>query len=129
MASTDLRVFLWRLLRLLVSGMSEGMSNDAAHAGGRCQRARKAGWGINPQFQLENGPILASLFAAITNPKKFPYHFYRRHRNGEDQFIGALTERRRKPERITHASIMMWAKLIARKDILEERVYFIREEI
>jgi len=65
----------------------------------------------------------------MENPMKFAYKFYRRRRSGEDQFIGALTERRRKPERITHVSIMMWAKNMARKDVLEERVYFTREEI
>ncbi len=72
---------------------------------------------------------MASKFSNPKTPKEFTYQFYRRHRGGEDQFLGALTERRRKPERITHASIMMWAKLIARKDVLEDRVYFIRQEI
>ena len=72
---------------------------------------------------------MGSLFTIIKNQKVFAYHFYRRHRDGEDQYVCTLTERRRKPERITHASIMMWAKLIARKDVLEEKVYFIREEI
>jgi hypothetical protein len=61
--------------------------------------------------------------------KIFVYHFYRRERNGEDQFIGTLREKRRKKERITHASIMNWAKIHAPKDVFEERVYFERIEI
>jgi len=65
----------------------------------------------------------------MINKKNFLYQFYRRDRNGEDQFICSLIERRKEPERITHASIMNWAKLIAPKDVLEERVYFVRVEI
>ena len=91
----------------------------------------QAGWGIHSQSNLrrKGGAILAPPFATMKDQKLFSYQFYRRHRDGEDQFIGALTERRTRPERITHASIMTWAKLIARKDVLEERVYFIREEM
>ncbi len=66
---------------------------------------------------------------AMNAGKNFVYRFYRRDRNGEDQFIGSLTERRKRPERITYASIMMWAKLLSPKDVLEERVYFDRWEI
>jgi len=65
-----------------------------------------------------------------TNDKNiFAYHFYRRNRNGEDQHIGTLTERRKKTERITHFSIMNWVKNIAFKDVYEERVYFVRVKI
>ncbi|MBP1716151.1 MAG: hypothetical protein H6Q42_4354 [Deltaproteobacteria bacterium] len=65
---------------------------------------------------------------ATNGNKNFVYHFYRRERNGEDQFIGSLKERRKSPERITHASIMNWAKNLAPKDIFEERVYFVQWE-
>ncbi len=68
---------------------------------------------------------------AEDNHKKnnFVYYYYRRERNGEDQLIGTLTERRRNPERITHASIMNWAKQLAPEDVLNDRVYFVRWEI
>ena len=54
------------------------------------------------------------------------YEFYRRVRNEEDQFFGTLPERRKDPKRITHASIMNWAKIIVPEDIFNDRVYFIR---
>jgi len=65
----------------------------------------------------------------LNNKKNFVYYFYRRERGGEDQFIGSLREKRRNPERITHASIMNWAKKLSPKDVFEERVYFERLEI
>jgi len=65
----------------------------------------------------------------MNKEKNFVYHFYRHDRNGEDQFIGSLRERRKTPQRITHASIMNWAKILAPKDVFEERVYFDRWEI
>jgi len=65
----------------------------------------------------------------MNNKNKFLYQFYRRNRNGEDQFVGSLIERRKKTERITHASIMNWGKLLAPKDVFEERLYFVRVEI
>ncbi len=49
--------------------------------------------------------------------------------NGEDQFVGSLMEKRKNLERITHASIMNWVKLLTSKDLFEERVYFVRVEI
>jgi hypothetical protein len=55
------------------------------------------------------------------------YEFYRRAENGEDEdrLIGVLPERRKDPERITHQSIMNWAKLLVpEKDVIENRVYF-----
>jgi hypothetical protein len=65
----------------------------------------------------------------MNNKNIFEYQFYRRNRYGEDQHIGTLTEKRKKPERITHFSIMNWVKDIAFKDVFEERVYFLRVEI
>lgn len=69
------------------------------------------------------------LFRKRIIKKTIVYDFYRRERNEEDKFIGSLRERREKPERITNASIMNWAKLLAPKDVLEGRVYFVRLEI
>ncbi len=57
------------------------------------------------------------------------YKFYRCMWNGEDQFIGSLMEKRKNPERITHASIMNWVKLLTSEDLFEERIYFVRVEI
>jgi hypothetical protein len=57
------------------------------------------------------------------------YEFYRRERNAEDRFIGTLTEKRKKTERITYFSIMNWMKNIAFRDVFEERVYFVRVKI
>jgi len=62
------------------------------------------------------------------NQKNILYIFYRRNRNGRDEFIGSLIERRKSQERITHYSIMNWARLLTFKDVFEERVYFIRVE-
>ena len=72
---------------------------------------------------------MASFLRPMKNPKEVEYHFYRRQRSGKDQYIGVLNEKRRNHKRITHASIMMYARLIARKDVLEGRLYFIREDI
>jgi len=55
------------------------------------------------------------------------YEFYRRAENGEDEdrLIGVLPERRTESQRITHQSIMNWAKLLVpEKDVIENRVYF-----
>jgi hypothetical protein len=61
--------------------------------------------------------------------KRIEYEFYLRVRCGEDRLIGVLPERRRKSERITHNSIMNWAKLLEPEYVLQERVYFVRVEI
>jgi len=65
----------------------------------------------------------------MNNGEITAYEFYRRGWNGEDCFIGTLPERRKDPERITHFSIMNWAKIIAFRDVFEERVYFVRVKI
>ena len=57
------------------------------------------------------------------------YEFFRHERNGEDRFIGILPERRKDPERITHASIMNWAKILVPEDIFYDKVYFVRVRI
>jgi hypothetical protein len=57
------------------------------------------------------------------------YEFYRRVVCGEDRLIGVLSERRKDPERITHNSIMNWAKLLAPEDFFNNKIYFVRVEI
>jgi hypothetical protein len=55
------------------------------------------------------------------------YEFYLRAEDWEDEdlLIGVLPERRANPQRITHQSIMNWAKLLVpEKDVIENRVYF-----
>ena len=65
----------------------------------------------------------------MNNGKITAYEFYRRVRNGPDQFIGTLPERRKNPERTTHTSIMNWAKNIVPDDVLHDRIYFIKVKI
>jgi hypothetical protein len=58
------------------------------------------------------------------------YEFYRRDPSGEDKLFGVLPERRKDKERITHQSIMNWAKfLVPLEDVLNDRIYFIRVDI
>ena len=54
------------------------------------------------------------------------YEFYRRVPGGEDRLIGVLPERRKDQERVTHQSIMNWAKLLVPEQIFKDEVYFIR---
>ena len=61
--------------------------------------------------------------------KNIEYKFYRRVRRKEDQYIGALAEKRIKRERITCNSIMNYAKRFSFEALFEDRVYFIRVEI
>jgi hypothetical protein len=58
------------------------------------------------------------------NEKFIIYEFYRRERNGEERFIGALPEKRKFPERITNASIMNWTKIKIPDEFLHDRIYF-----
>ncbi len=60
--------------------------------------------------------------------KMVVYEFYRRIPGGEDRLIGVLPERRKEKERITHQSIMNWAKMLVPEQIFSDRVYFIRVE-
>jgi hypothetical protein len=57
------------------------------------------------------------------------YEFYRRVPCGEDRLIGVLPERRADPERITHESIMNWARMLVPEDFFKRNVYFIRIEM
>ena len=57
------------------------------------------------------------------------YEFYRRIPCGEDRLIGVLPERRTDTTRITHQSIMNWARLLVPEHIFSNQVYFVRVEI
>ncbi len=56
------------------------------------------------------------------------YEFYRRDPTGEDKLFGVLPERRKDKERITHQSIMNWARILVPEQIFEDKVYFVRVE-
>jgi hypothetical protein len=60
--------------------------------------------------------------------KMVVYEFYRKNPGGEDRLIGVLPERRKEKERITHQSIMNWAKLLVPEQIFSDKVYFVRVE-
>jgi hypothetical protein len=60
--------------------------------------------------------------------KMIVYEFYRRVPGGEDRLIGVLPERRKDKERISHQSIMNWAKLLVPEQIFRDNVYFVRIE-
>jgi hypothetical protein len=60
--------------------------------------------------------------------KMVVYEFYRRVPGGEDRLIGVLPERRKDEERITHQSIMNWARLLVPEQIFNDKVYFVRVE-
>ena len=83
---------------------------------------------MTPPSDLIRVKILVFLFAAMDNQKHFAYEFYRRVPCGEDRLMGVLPERRKDPKRITHNSIMNWAKLLAPEDFFKERIYFVRIE-
>ena len=59
------------------------------------------------------------------------YQFYRRVPRKKDSLIAVLPERRKKAERITHQSIMNFARLVVPKDVLGDNcnVYFVQVEI
>ncbi len=65
----------------------------------------------------------------MNSDKFIAYEFYRRERNGEDRFVGALPEKRKDPGRITNASIMNWAKLKIPGEFLYGPIYFIRVKL
>ena len=60
--------------------------------------------------------------------KMVVYEFYRRVPGREDRLIGVLPERRKDNERITHQTIMNWAKLLVPEQIFGDKVYFVRVE-
>jgi hypothetical protein len=62
------------------------------------------------------------------NSKMVVYEFYRRIPGGEDKLIGVLPERRKDKKRITHQTIMNWARLLVPEQIFSDKVYFVRLE-
>ncbi len=65
----------------------------------------------------------------LGDSKRVAYEFYRRVPGGEeDRLLGVLPERRKDPERITHQSIMNWARLLVPEDVFGEKIYFVRVE-
>ncbi len=48
------------------------------------------------------------------------YEFYQRVPGGEDRLIGILPERRRDQKRITHESLMKWARLLVSSNMTKE---------
>ncbi len=60
------------------------------------------------------------------------YEFYLRAENWEDEdrLIGVLPERRTDQQRITHQSIMNWARLLVPENVVtENRIYFNRIDV
>jgi len=53
------------------------------------------------------------------------YEFYFRNKIKGDELIGILPERRRNMERVTHESIMMWAKIVFSDSLDVNNIYFI----
>ena len=53
------------------------------------------------------------------------YEFYFRNKVKGDELIGILPERRKKPERVTHESIMKWAKIVFSETLDVTNIYFV----
>ena len=53
------------------------------------------------------------------------YEFYFRNKVKGDELIGILPERRKKPERVTHESIMKWAKIVFSDTLDVTNIYFV----
>jgi len=73
----------------------------------------------------DRGPGYTILAAAGGNGEE---RGWQRIPGGEDRLIGVLPERRKEKERITHKSIMNWAKLLVPEQIFNDKVYFVRVE-
>lgn len=65
----------------------------------------------------------------MNNNRSIEYKFYRRCRRKDDKYIGSLAERRKKPQRITCASVMCYAKQFAVRKLYEDQVYFVPVEL
>jgi len=61
--------------------------------------------------------------------KMVAYEFYLRDETGKELLIGALPERRRKPERITHDSILNRGRKIAGDHSHVKNIYFVRVDM
>ena len=53
------------------------------------------------------------------------YEFYFRNMRRGDELIGILPERRTKPERVTHESIMKWARIVFSNALDVDKIYFV----
>ncbi len=60
--------------------------------------------------------------------KRIAYEFYLSVEGGEDRLIGVLPERRKQSERITHDSVMNWARLLVPEKFFPAKVYFVEIE-
>ena len=60
--------------------------------------------------------------------KMVVHEFYRRDPFGKEKLIGVLPERRKDEKRITHQSIMNWARLLVPGKIFGDKLYFVRVE-
>jgi hypothetical protein len=67
----------------------------------------------------------------LRRDKMLLYQFYRRVPREEDSLIAVLPERRKNAERVTHQSIMNWARMVVPRDVLGDNhsVYFVQVEI
>jgi hypothetical protein len=54
------------------------------------------------------------------------YEFYWRDKAGKEHFIGILPERRKKPERITEASVLNWGWKVTGDHSEVKDVYFMK---
>ncbi len=54
------------------------------------------------------------------------YKFYLRHPKEGDIFLGALPERRKNPQRITHESIMNWGRKFFCKNGTDQDIFYIK---
>lgn len=53
------------------------------------------------------------------------YEFYFRNKIKGDELIGILPERRKKPERVSHESVMKWAEIVFGEKLNISNIYFI----
>lgn len=53
------------------------------------------------------------------------YEFYFRNKVNGDELIGILPERRKNTERVTHESIMKWAKIVFSDTLDVTNIYFV----
>jgi hypothetical protein len=54
------------------------------------------------------------------------YEFYWRDKAGKEHFIGILPERRKKPERVTEASVLNWGWKVIGDNSEVKDVYFMK---
>jgi hypothetical protein len=57
------------------------------------------------------------------------YEFYWEDLEGRPHFFGILPERRKKPERITHESVMNWGRMVLGNRAGIRKIYFVQVEV